>query len=59
MFWKRPPPAEAEPFDEDSYIPEPTDHFGQSMNNMQKGSIGVVGTMIIYQIFRVFWQMHH
>jgi hypothetical protein len=36
MFWKKPPLAEAAPFDEDSYVPEPTDHFGNSTRTCRR-----------------------
>lgn len=34
-MWKKKPEVE-EPFDEASYVPEPTNHFGVATDNMQK-----------------------
>jgi hypothetical protein len=45
MFWKKPPLAEAAPFDEDSYVPEPTDHFGNSTRTL--GTMGMIGSGVL------------
>jgi hypothetical protein len=38
-MWKRKEAAD-EPFDDSSYVPEPTDHFGSATDNLQKLAAG-------------------
>jgi hypothetical protein len=51
-MWGKKAKAE-EPFDDASYVPEPTDHFEAATNNLQKAGAG--GAILVggYYIFKM------
>ena len=42
------PAGEPEPFDDASYVPEPTDHFGNSSKTL--GTMGMVGSGLLVAV---------